>query len=167
MTRLTKRFAEIHQPVLRGLLQHHRALLVGSVRHHFPIRTSQRRTFVHGLRIHSRRLWSDRSGLLNGRNGLHVRKKPCLSAIEPTLTPCRDPTVGAQYRWSANFAPFAPRFWGLLQGTGDTLNAWLECSHASRMADCVCLDHQLCRTSCNHFQHYYRPRCLQLRDLSA
>lgn len=28
----------------------------------------------------------------------------------------RDPTVGAQYRWSANFAPFAPRFWGLLQG---------------------------------------------------
>lgn len=31
----------------------------------------------------------------------------------PTLS---DPIVGAQYRWSANFAPFAPRFWGLLQG---------------------------------------------------
>jgi choline transport protein len=28
----------------------------------------------------------------------------------------RDPTVGAQYRWSANLAPAAPRFWGLLQG---------------------------------------------------
>ena len=28
-----------------------------------------------------------------------------------------DPMVGAQYRWSANFAPSAPRFWGLLQGT--------------------------------------------------
>jgi choline transport protein len=27
-----------------------------------------------------------------------------------------DPTVGAQYRWSANLAPFAPRFWGLFQG---------------------------------------------------
>ena len=27
-----------------------------------------------------------------------------------------DPLVGAQYRWSANFAPFAPRFWGLIQG---------------------------------------------------
>ncbi|KAF2750152.1 hypothetical protein M011DRAFT_492433 [Sporormia fimetaria CBS 119925] len=27
-----------------------------------------------------------------------------------------DPTVGAQYRWSANSAPFSPRFWGLLQG---------------------------------------------------
>jgi hypothetical protein len=35
----------------------------------------------------------------------------------PSLTRCRDPTVGAQYRWSASFAPFAPRFWGLLQGT--------------------------------------------------
>jgi choline transport protein len=52
--------------------------------------------------------------------------KPCLSAIRPSLTSYRDPTVGAQYRWSANFAPFAPRFWGLLQGTGDALNAWLE-----------------------------------------
>ncbi|KAK1622153.1 amino acid/polyamine transporter I [Colletotrichum phormii] len=28
-----------------------------------------------------------------------------------------DPTVGAQYRWSANLAPSANRFWGLLQGT--------------------------------------------------
>ncbi|EQB55733.1 LPXTG-domain-containing protein [Colletotrichum gloeosporioides Cg-14] len=27
-----------------------------------------------------------------------------------------DPTVGAQYRWSANLAPCANRFWGLLQG---------------------------------------------------
>lgn len=27
-----------------------------------------------------------------------------------------DPTVGAQYRWSANLAPFGKRFWGLLQG---------------------------------------------------
>jgi len=31
-----------------------------------------------------------------------------------------DPLVGAQYRWSANFAPFAPRFWGLLQGRTET-----------------------------------------------
>ncbi|KAF2122219.1 amino acid/polyamine transporter I [Lophiotrema nucula] len=34
-----------------------------------------------------------------------------------------DPTVGAQYRWSANFAPAAPRFWGLLQGW-ITVSAW-------------------------------------------
>lgn len=36
--------------------------------------------------------------------------------IVVTLTWCRDPTIGAQYRWSANFAPAASRFWGLLQG---------------------------------------------------
>ncbi|KAF2183460.1 amino acid transporter [Zopfia rhizophila CBS 207.26] len=34
-----------------------------------------------------------------------------------------DPTVGAQYRWSANLAPCAPRFWGLLQGW-ITVSAW-------------------------------------------
>ncbi|KAL6704953.1 hypothetical protein ACN47E_007498 [Coniothyrium glycines] len=34
-----------------------------------------------------------------------------------------DPTVGAQYRWSANLAPAAPRFWGLLQGW-ITVAAW-------------------------------------------
>ncbi|TVY39860.1 Choline transport protein [Lachnellula subtilissima] len=27
-----------------------------------------------------------------------------------------DPIVGAQYRWSAAFAPFSPKFWGLFQG---------------------------------------------------
>lgn len=32
------------------------------------------------------------------------------------LTSHSDPIVGAQYRWSARFAPFAPRFWGLIQG---------------------------------------------------
>ncbi|KAF7521559.1 hypothetical protein G7054_g12410 [Neopestalotiopsis clavispora] len=32
-----------------------------------------------------------------------------------------DPTVGAQYRWSANLAPAAPRFWGL---RWMTVSAW-------------------------------------------
>lgn len=35
-----------------------------------------------------------------------------------------DPTVGAQYRWSANFAPAFPRFWGLIQGWL-TVAAWI------------------------------------------
>ncbi|KAF2673819.1 amino acid transporter [Microthyrium microscopicum] len=35
-----------------------------------------------------------------------------------------DPAVGAQYRWSANFAPAAPRFWGLIQGWL-TVAAWI------------------------------------------
>ncbi|KAF1997787.1 amino acid transporter [Amniculicola lignicola CBS 123094] len=34
-----------------------------------------------------------------------------------------DPTVGAQYRWSANLAPSHPRFWGLIQGW-ITIAAW-------------------------------------------
>ncbi|KAF2092918.1 amino acid transporter [Rhizodiscina lignyota] len=34
-----------------------------------------------------------------------------------------DPTVGAQYRWSAAYAPFAPKFWGLIQGW-ITVFAW-------------------------------------------
>jgi amino acid transporter len=39
-----------------------------------------------------------------------------------------DPAVGAQYRWSAKFAPGAPKFWGFLQGW-ITVIAWL-CSMA-------------------------------------
>ncbi|ORX99961.1 amino acid/polyamine transporter I [Clohesyomyces aquaticus] len=34
-----------------------------------------------------------------------------------------DPTVGAQYRWTANLAPSAKRFWGLIQGW-ITVSAW-------------------------------------------
>ncbi|KIK52429.1 hypothetical protein GYMLUDRAFT_251252 [Collybiopsis luxurians FD-317 M1] len=34
-----------------------------------------------------------------------------------------DPTVGAQYRWSANLAPAAPKFFGLIQGW-ITVSAW-------------------------------------------
>ncbi|KAL6157973.1 hypothetical protein ACJQWK_07949 [Exserohilum turcicum] len=39
-----------------------------------------------------------------------------------------DPTVGAQYRWSARFAPLAPEFWGFIQGW-TTVIAWI-CSCA-------------------------------------
>lgn len=39
-----------------------------------------------------------------------------------------DPTVGAQYRWSARFASFAPEFWGFIQGW-ITVIAWI-CSCA-------------------------------------
>ncbi|KAF2189372.1 amino acid transporter [Zopfia rhizophila CBS 207.26] len=40
-----------------------------------------------------------------------------------------DPTVGAQYRWSANFAPKWNKFWGLTQGWL-TVFAWM-CASAS------------------------------------
>ncbi|KAG4432887.1 hypothetical protein IFR05_011633 [Cadophora sp. M221] len=41
-----------------------------------------------------------------------------------------DPVVGAQYRWSAAFAPFNPRFWGLFQGW-ITVWAWITATAAS------------------------------------
>jgi len=41
-----------------------------------------------------------------------------------------DPVIGAQYRWSAKFAPIWPRFWGLLQGWL-TLLAWITATAAS------------------------------------
>ncbi|KAL9591878.1 MAG: hypothetical protein Q9179_007282 [Wetmoreana sp. 5 TL-2023] len=41
-----------------------------------------------------------------------------------------DPVVGAQYRWSAQFAPTSPRFWGLFQGWM-TVFAWITTSAAS------------------------------------
>ncbi|KAI8932569.1 hypothetical protein NX059_010745 [Plenodomus lindquistii] len=43
-----------------------------------------------------------------------------------------DPIVGAQYRWSAAFAPRWNRFWGLMQGW-ITVFAWI-CSAASNPA---------------------------------
>ena len=41
-----------------------------------------------------------------------------------------DPVVGAQYRWSARFAPAWPRFWGLMQGWL-TILAWVTATAAS------------------------------------
>lgn len=42
-----------------------------------------------------------------------------------------DPTVGAQYRWSAKFAPAFPRFFGLVQGWLTTF-AWIFTVSASQ-----------------------------------
>ncbi|KAF2001658.1 amino acid transporter, partial [Amniculicola lignicola CBS 123094] len=49
-----------------------------------------------------------------------------------------DPTVGAQYRWSARFAPRYPEFWGFMQGTlivsgWITVFAWI-CNGAGAVA---------------------------------
>lgn len=41
-----------------------------------------------------------------------------------------DPAVGAQYRWSAKFAPRWPEFWGLFQGW-ITVFAWLASTSAN------------------------------------
>jgi amino acid permease len=41
-----------------------------------------------------------------------------------------DPVVGAQYRWTAAFAPAYPEFWSLIQGW-ITFFAWIACTAAS------------------------------------
>jgi choline transport protein len=46
---------------------------------------------------------------------MYVLARPFFALISYLFS--RDPTVGAQYRWSARFAPAAPRFWALIQGT--------------------------------------------------
>lgn len=64
--------AEIHQLVVRRLLQRHRALLMGSIRGDIPIRAAQWRPILYDLWMHPRHVWSISSGPLLGRDGLHV-----------------------------------------------------------------------------------------------
>ncbi|KAL8696781.1 MAG: hypothetical protein Q9201_007479 [Fulgogasparrea decipioides] len=54
----------------------------------------------------------------------------CLIALSLAEMASTDPVVGAQYRWSAQFAPTSPRFWGLFQGWM-TVFAWITTSAAS------------------------------------
>jgi hypothetical protein len=115
VTKLTELSAEIHRLIHHYLLQHDHAGLMGKHGHHLPIRAAEWRPFGHGVRVHFCLFWSNCCGILHGGNGLHVRK--AMSTIRPSLTSDRDPVVGAQYRWSYHFAPSAPRFWGLVQGT--------------------------------------------------
>ena len=75
----------------------------------------KRRSGVYILWYHPRWAGCLRCGSLISRAGINVMEAIAKHQSQ-NLTLRRDPTVGAQYRWSANFAPFAPRFWGLLQG---------------------------------------------------
>src|SRR5215472_17230923 len=99
--------------------------------------------------------------------------RPCTykavrKAMLASLTPCRDPVVGAQYRWSTNFAPCAPKFWGLIQGTwrcSHYLSGMLWLTHASRVVNCQCLDYQLRWSYCGRCQHHQWPSSIQLPEL--
>lgn len=55
-----------------------------------------------------------------------------------------DPTVGAQYRWSARFARKWPEFWGLMQGKPALYSALYQ----RAVAECFCSSelHRLKRT---------------------
>jgi hypothetical protein len=73
-----------------------------------------------------RRPWINRDCYVTSRNGFNVRSFIRLAILVANQRLHRDPTVGAQYRWSAKFAPKYPRFFGLLQGK--SLLAVLEVS---------------------------------------
>jgi hypothetical protein len=77
-----------------------------------------------------------------------VRMRAYPATLADHSIPHRDPIVGAQYRWSASFAPFAPRFWGFLQGVFYKLGSrgdgrlrallYLRLDHCCRMVVLYC-----------------------------
>ena len=70
--------------------------------------------------------------IIFGRDGFHVSVSSIASLRAQVLSCHSDPVVGAQYRWSAQFAPIWPRFWGLFQGWM-TVFAWI-CSTTASLA---------------------------------
>ena len=57
------------------------------------------------------------------------------------LIKLRDPTVGAQYRWSATFAPKWNKFFGLMQGQSRAHGIFEDSELTKLRLDyCVCLD---------------------------
>ena len=88
---------------------------MGNRRHYFPVLSVQWRSGVHGVWCHSRHLRRHCGFHVASRDGFNVSPFACVQT-QLNLQIFSDPIVGAQYRWSANFAPFAPRFWGLIQG---------------------------------------------------
>lgn len=87
---------------------------------HSAVCPVQRRPLVARLRMHSRWLWIDCHRNFLGRDGLHVSLTSLAhfetASHDTDTNPRSDPTVGAQYRWSARFAQRWPEFWGLMQG---------------------------------------------------
>jgi len=88
---------------------------MGVVCCNLPICLAEWRACINGVRVH--RGWLRRFGHrpVFSRNGIYVGNILSLG-WHCLLTERRDPTVGAQYRWSANLAPAYPKFWGLIQG---------------------------------------------------
>jgi hypothetical protein len=74
------------------------------------------------------------------------------------LIKLRDPTVGAQYRWSATFAPKWNKFFGLMQGALRILDNFQHSKITKfRLDHCVCLDMLMHFESCVDIQRGCRP----------
>lgn len=120
---MTNLLLALHQPTLSHHLRDLHAVLMGGCSNHLPVRPPQRRPSFDGLRRYSRWLRFHHACTVTCRVGFHVRYPSCVLFRDRRLLTSvlfRDPNVGAQYRWSAKFAPAAPRFWGLMQGTSCT-----------------------------------------------
>lgn len=89
----------------------------------FSIVLAEWRTGVNGVWGNIR--WTGLHGdrFIVGRDGFNVRRNliladlPCKDPITQAAF-SRDPVVGAQYRWTALYAPrfMSPEFWSLIQG---------------------------------------------------
>jgi hypothetical protein len=87
---------------------------LGSLRDFLSIQFVKRRSGVIGLWKFICGHWLDNDRVVAGRVGFHVRGSAANESA--SLIRFRDPAVGAQYRWSASFAPANNAFWGLFQG---------------------------------------------------
>lgn len=104
---------------------------MGSFRALHPVQSAQRRPSIAGVWQFPGWLWILPHCIVIGRNGIHVRSSIALVLGRTNLLTCgSDPVVGAQYRWSAQFAPMWSRFWGLFQGWM-TVFAWVTVAAAS------------------------------------
>ncbi len=88
---------------------------MGSSWSFLPIQFVERWPGIVGVWKLIRGHWLDNDRYFAGRDGFHVRYSAAGESAR--LIRSRDPVVGAQYRWSAAFAPANPAFWGLFQGT--------------------------------------------------
>ena len=101
------------------------AILMGDSCHHLSVLPLERWPIFNGLWGYPCRLWGHCDRAITWRDGFDVRFLANRLFIPGAHFPfSSDPMVGAQYRWSAHFAPCAPRFWGLLQGWL-TVGAWM------------------------------------------
>jgi hypothetical protein len=109
------RSTAFHQPTIGHQFRGTSPVLMGDCWRHLPILSSKWRPSINGVWRHPGLLRRQRHFYVSRRAGLNV----CILLLQYRhhLTSSSDPIVGAQYRWSAHFAPSNPKFWGLLQGT--------------------------------------------------
>lgn len=104
---------------------------MGSIRSVNTVQSVERRPGVTCLRQLARGHRIMPHSALSCGDGIDVSPvRSALKHLVMLLTHRSDPVVGAQYRWSAQFAPIWPRFWGLFQGWM-TVFAWVTCAAAS------------------------------------